>query len=105
MWQVHGEWGSSLHAKQNLVPQEHSGSQYCSPSTRMARPQCGTLGHHCTCELSSMYDSSRLRSYRASTSGSSPMSAFTWTGNDNGLTKGNNNYRNNKNEYTFQCRG
>ena len=52
MSQVQGEWGSRAQAKQKRWPQAHSGSQCTSPGTRMARPQCGTLGHHLTSWLS-----------------------------------------------------
>uniref|UniRef100_A0A0A8Y7G2 Uncharacterized protein n=1 Tax=Arundo donax TaxID=35708 RepID=A0A0A8Y7G2_ARUDO len=54
MVQGQGECACAEQLKQKLKPQRHSTSQYRSPApTRIARPQCGALGHHFTESLSS----------------------------------------------------
>lgn len=61
IWQEQGECASHEQLKQNCWPHAHSTSQYSSSSIRIALPQCGTLGHHFTLLLSSIYDSKRKR--------------------------------------------
>lgn len=62
MRQEQGEWASDKQLKQNCMPHGHSTSQSSSSSIRIAFPQWGTLGHHLTLLLSSIYDSKRKRS-------------------------------------------
>lgn len=74
-----GECASDEQLKQNWCPQAHSTSQNSSSSTRNAFPQWGTLGHHFTNLLSSIYDSRRKRSKRSAKSGSLELTRFLTT--------------------------
>lgn len=74
--QEHGECARKEQLKQNWHPHVHSTSQWISPLTRIAFPQCGVLGHHLTVSLSSIYDSSKNLSKRSAISGRLAMTSF-----------------------------